>query len=260
MVIGRRALGESDRLVDFYTQEFGKLRGVAKSARRARSRFGSALELFTLGELVFFDNARSDLVRVDHFDIVAPFVEVREDLDRLGHGAWAVECVSRLSADRDPHPALFRLLVRDLKALRASRRPSWTSVCFALRAIDLLGHRPRIDRCLACGRSYPFVEAALDASLGGLVCGRCLPGALAGADTLPISGAAVGTLIRLRSSSWEEALRLTLAPDLDREMSALVEGLVGRLAGQFPRSSRFIGQVRRSLARVAEPGPPRIAR
>jgi len=50
IVIGRRALGESDRLVDFYTRDYGRVRGVAKSARQTRSRFGSALELFTLGE------------------------------------------------------------------------------------------------------------------------------------------------------------------------------------------------------------------
>ena len=120
IVIGRRELGESDRLVDFYTREFGKLRGVAKAARRMRSRFGSALELFTLGELVFFDSGRSQLVRVDHFDIVKPFVGLRERLERLGQGAWAIECVARLSADRDPHPALFRLLLRDLRALEGS--------------------------------------------------------------------------------------------------------------------------------------------
>ena len=43
IVIGRRALGESDRLVDFYTRDHGRLRGVAKSARRTRSRFGSEI-------------------------------------------------------------------------------------------------------------------------------------------------------------------------------------------------------------------------
>ena len=101
VVIGRRALGESDRLVEFYTRGFGKLRGVAKAARRPRSRFGSALEPFTLGELVFFDTGRSELVRVDHFDIVHPFVALREHLEKLGRGAWMVECVARLSADRD---------------------------------------------------------------------------------------------------------------------------------------------------------------
>jgi hypothetical protein len=94
VVIGRRAFGESDRLVDFYTRDHGKVRGIARSARRPRSRFGSALELFTLGEMVFFDSGRSELVQVDHFDIVRPFVGVREHLDRLGQGAWVVEVVA----------------------------------------------------------------------------------------------------------------------------------------------------------------------
>jgi DNA repair protein RecO (recombination protein O) len=253
VVTGRRALGESDRLVEFYTLEFGKVRGVARSARRVRSRFGSALELFTLGELVFFDTGRSELVRVDHFDIVRPFVAVREHLERLGQGAWAVECVSRLSAERDAHPALFRLLVRDLRALEAAARPAWVSVCFGLRAVDLLGHRPRIDRCLSCGRADGFTRAGLDVEAGGLICGGCVPGP----GALPLSGAAVGAMRRLRGLAWERAIRLAVAPDLARELGAVVDGLVGRLVGQAPRSSRFLGQVRRSLARVAEPPLPR---
>src|SRR5262249_33723186 len=161
-VINRRPFGESDRLVEFYSREFGKLRGIAKSARRPRSRFGSALELFTLGQLVFFDSGRSDLVQVNHFDILHPFLEVREDLERLARGGWVAEGLARLSADRDPQPTLFRLLVETLTALERSRRPAWVAACFAIRAVDLLGHRPRLDRCAACGRPYPFTPASLD--------------------------------------------------------------------------------------------------
>src|SRR5437762_3226028 len=63
VVIGSFDLGESDRVITFYSREYGKVRGVAKASRRMRSRFGGALELFTLGQLVFFDTGRSDLVR-----------------------------------------------------------------------------------------------------------------------------------------------------------------------------------------------------
>ena len=249
VVIGRRAFGESDRLVDFYTRDHGKVRGIARSARRPRSRFGSALELFTLGEMVFFDNGRSELVQVDHFDIVRPFVGVREHLDRLGQGAWVVEVVARLSADRDPQPALFGLLVRALQAMETSVRPARVAVCFGLRAVDLLGHRPRIDRCMACGRPHPFDDPALDVTAGGLVCAACRPGA----DAIPLSGALVGTLKRLRALSWEEALRLNLAADLDAELAGLLEGLLARLMGRYPLSSRFIAQTRRVSPMVSLP-------
>jgi len=173
LVIGRRALGESDRLVEFYTRDFGKLRGVARAARRPRSRLAGALEPFRVGLLVFFDSGRGDLVRVDHFDADRPFARLCAELERLGRGAWAVECVARLSADRDPQPALYRLLVRGLAALDGSPRPAWATVCFAARAVDLLGHRPQLDQCGTCRRPYPFEEAALDVAGGGLVCGRC---------------------------------------------------------------------------------------
>src|SRR5258708_39484681 len=107
VVIGSLPLGESDRIVTFYTRDFGKLRGVAKASRRIRSRFAGALELFTLGELVFFDGGRSELVQVDHFDIVRPFARMREDLARLGRAAWIVECVARLTAQHHRHAALY---------------------------------------------------------------------------------------------------------------------------------------------------------
>jgi len=252
VVIGRRAFGESDRLVDFYTRDHGKVRGIARRARRPRSRFGSALELFTLGEMVFFDTGRSELVSVDHFDIVRSFVGVREHLERLGQGAWAVEVVSRLCADRDPQPALFALLVRTLEAMESTRRPARVAVCFGLRAVDLLGHRPRIDRCVSCGRLHPFPDAALDMVAGGLVCTACRPGA----DAIPLSGGLVGTLKRLRMLAWEEALRLPLAADLDDELATVLEGLLARLMGRYPLSSRFLAQTRRSASLVSEPAPP----
>jgi len=253
VVIGRRGLGESDRLVEFYTRDYGKVRGVAKSARRSRSRFGSALEPFTLGELVFFDTGRSELVRVDHFDILRSFVGAREDLGRLGRGAWMVECLGRLSADRDAQPALFRLLVRALDALERSSRPAWVAACFALRAVDLHGQRPRLDRCVTCGRPYPFADAGLDIDAGGLVCGSCRTDS----DALGLSGATVGALKRLRTLGWEQALRLSLAASLEAELCAVVDGLIARLVGRVPHSSRFLAQMRRSLGRVAEPSPRR---
>ena len=252
IVIGRRALGESDRLVDFYTRDHGRVRGVAKSARRTRSRFGSALELFTLGELVFFDTGRSELVRVDHFDIVHPFVRVREHLERLGQGAWVVECLARLTADRDPQPALFGLALRSLRALDAGARPQRVATCFALRAVDLSGHRPRLDRCVDCGRVFPFPGAALDVLAGGLLCRACGPGA----DALDVSGAVVGLLKRLRVLGWEEGVKLAVAADLDAELTATVESLTGRLMGSALRSSRFLAQTRRSFVRQASPSHP----
>ncbi len=252
VVIGRMALGESDRLVTFYTREFGKVRGVAKAARRPRSRFGSALEPFTQGQLLFFETERSDLARVDAFDIVSSFQAVGEDLERFALGAWVVECLGRLSADRDPSPALYGLLLRTLRALEGRARPARAAFCFALRAVDLLGHRLRLDRCLTCGRPSPFAgrAARLDFTAGGVVCEPC---AAYGNDGVDLSRAAVSGLRRLRTLSWGEALQAPLPPALEAEMAGALEAQITRLIGQVPRTTRF--RIQTGHAPVSGRGP-----
>ena len=238
VVVGSFPLGESDQVVTFFSREYGKVRGVAKASRRMRSRFGGSLQLFTLGQLVFFDTGRSDLVRIDHFDVAEPFARIREDLERLGQASWIVECVARLTADRDPHAALYGLLVRSLRAV-AGAAPMRAAVCFGARCLDVLGHRPRLDQCVACGRPYPFARPALDEA--GVVCERCAA-ALAGATA--VSPAAVAALARLRAARWEEALGEPLGRT-EGELKAALETHMARLIGQPTRSVKFLREVRR---------------
>lgn len=239
VVIGSFPLGESDRIVTFFSREYGKVRGVAKASRRIRSRFGGALELFTLGQLVFFDTGRSDLVRIDHYDVTDPLAPLREDLEKLGQAAWIVECVTRLTGERDPHAGLYGLLVRALRAA-AGRTPAVrVAACFGIRCLDVLGHRPRLDRCVECGRVYPFPRPALDE--GGVVCEPCAahaPGAT------PLSPAAVAALGRLRAARWEEALAQPLGRT-EGELRAALETHMTRLIGQPTRTAKFLREVRR---------------
>jgi DNA repair protein RecO (recombination protein O) len=238
VVVGSFPLGESDRVVTFFTREFGRVRGVAKAARRLKSRFGGALELFTLGELVFFDSGRSELVRVDHFDVTQPFAGLRENLEALGEAAWIVEIVARTTGERDRQPALYGLLVRALRAMEATPRPARVAVCFGVRCLDVLGHRPRLDRCVECGRAYPFPRPSL--AEGGLVCEGCR----SGLDATPVAPATVAAFARLRSARWEDAIASPVGR-AGPELRAVLDLQLSRLIGQPTRSGRFIREMRR---------------
>jgi DNA repair protein RecO (recombination protein O) len=255
VVIGSFPLGESDRIVSFFSRDFGQVRGVARAARRMRSRFGSALELLTLGDLVFFDGGRGDLVQVDHFDIVHPFEGVRDDLERLGQAAWMVECVARLTADRDPSATLYGLLVRALKSVEAGDPPRRAATTFGLRCVDALGHRLRIDACVSCGRrgGATAAGAAIDVEAGGLTCAACA-GRIR--DAVRVDGNTLGAVRRLRSMAWSDAMRLGLGATEDH-VREIVDLHVARLAGQPVRAARFLREIERSWP--ASTGGPRLA-
>jgi recombinational DNA repair protein (RecF pathway) len=115
------------------------------------------------------------------------------------------------------------------------------AVCFGVRCVDLLGHRPRLDACVGCGRPYPFVRPHLDFDGGGLVCEGCEREASA---AVSISATAVTGLERLRSLRWEEAIRAPLAR-VEAELAAVLDAQVSRLIGEPTRTPRFVREVRR---------------
>jgi DNA repair protein RecO (recombination protein O) len=240
VVIGSFPLGESDRVVSFFSRDFGRIRGVARAARRIKSRFGGSLELFTLGQLVFFDTGRSELVRIDHFDVTHPFAALREDLGRLGEAAWVVEIVARTTCERDRQPALYGLLVRALRAMEEATRPPRVAACFGVRCLDLLGHRPRLDRCLECGREYPFPRPALGE--GGVVCETCTR--RPGVDAAPVSPATLAAFDRLRAVRWEEAVATPIGR-AGPELRAVLDTQLARVIGQPTRSGRFLRELKR---------------
>ena len=238
IVIGSWALGESDRIVAFYTRAHGKLRGVAQGARRPRSRFAGAIELFTYGSLVFFEKETAELVRINSFDVLRHHQALREDLRRLGCGAWMVECLSRLTPDRDPFPALFALLRGGLHRLAQGGDPARISLLYTFRLLDLLGHRPQVTRCLDCHRS-PLAPAWFESARGGVRCGRCGdPG-----RGITLSGPTLTGLQRLQRLPWESGERLRLTRVQRDEVHAVVQEYMTYLTGQPPRSLRFLASI-----------------
>jgi len=243
VVVGSFALGESDRVVTFFTRDFGKVRGVAKAARRMKSRFTGGLELFTMGELLFFDGGRSELVQVDHFDVVRPFARVRAELITLGHAAWVAECVGRLTAERDPNPAIYGLLARALGSFEAGVPAGRVAVAFGARFVDALGHRLRLDVCVACRRARIGAgsSVAVDIEGGGVVCPSCaraLPG------LMTVAPATVRALGQLRRASWSEATSGRLGA-AEEELRGLLEAQAARLMGHPARTSKFLREVSR---------------
>ena len=113
---------EADQIVTLFTREFGKLKGVAKSAAKSRRRFGGALEPMTHVRASFVEKPRQDLVRLDYFEIVRSPLSVAVDYTRLSALAFFAEVIDETQPDHDPNDAVFRLLLTVLEAAESGQR------------------------------------------------------------------------------------------------------------------------------------------
>lgn len=173
IVLKSRKWGEADRIVTFYAKTLGKIRGVARGARRQKSRFGAALEPFTLCRLNLFEKAGDSLFRISHVDLVTSFQSLREDLDLMASAARMVNVVTAVTPDGDPDPLVFETLEQGLASLHQSGDPAFTALLFQIRLLGLTGFRPQTDHCVACGKTQPGGDPQFSPTAGGLVCLRC---------------------------------------------------------------------------------------
>ena len=160
---------EADQIVALFTREFGKLKGVAKSAAKSRRRFGGALEPMTHVRASFVEKPRQELVRLDYFEILRSPLLLAVDYTRLSALAFFAEVIDETQPDHDPNDAVFRLLLSVLEA--AETGGVWMPLTyFALWMTRLMGWLPELRRCMVCGEMLEGAAAYFHALSDGLVC------------------------------------------------------------------------------------------
>ena len=118
LILRTYKLGEADRIVVFLTRDRGKKRGVAKGARRPRSRFVGALEPLTHVRVAYFEKEGRELVGLNYAETInSPLV--LNGHDALGFVGYFAELLDECAQDADADDRLYRLGASMLDALAA---------------------------------------------------------------------------------------------------------------------------------------------
>lgn len=172
IVIGVTDYLESDKLLTLFTREHGKLRGIARGARRSSRRFGGALELFARLDVQLV--LHEGLSTLREADVVTVYRGIRSDLFKICWAGYACELVEQLAPEKLPNPRLYRLLTAYLERLDSAPVASADRRFYEINLLNILGYRPAIDHCSVCGTDIPAGTAARVADAeGALLCTDC---------------------------------------------------------------------------------------
>jgi DNA repair protein RecO (recombination protein O) len=116
LVLRTYKLGEADRIVVFLTRDRGKKRGVAKGARRPRSRFTGALEPLTEVSVAYFEKERRELVGLNYAETRRSPLLLGSP-DALGYVSYFAELLDEWAQEADADDRLYRLGASMLDAL-----------------------------------------------------------------------------------------------------------------------------------------------
>jgi len=239
IVISHKDWGEADRMLWLYTRKLGKVQAIAKGVRKMRSRKAGHLEPFTCSNLMFA-RGRSFLI-VTQAETLAPFLDLREDLLKLGYAAYISELLDRFTYEEDDNHLIYQLLKDTLTRIDGEPESYPAVRYFEIHLLDLLGYKPELTNCVNCDSLIQPEDQFFSISLGGVVCPRCGSRIQ---DARPISMNTLKYLRHFQRSSYREATRATLSPELNRDLEQFMRRYITYILERDLNTPAFISRVK----------------
>ena len=247
LVLRTYPLKEADLVVSFFTRDEGKLRGVAKRARRPKSNFGAGLERLSHVRMAYFQRESRELVNLDSCELIHSQFGLIADYRASVALDFFAEVTDQMLPSAEPNERYFRLLLAVLDYLQPPAKGqsgdsteslgrAWRAVTyFSLWAVRLSGWLPELHVCLSCGSLLNDGEAPERAYFvrgqAGLICSHCRRTAgmgsswELGAESRTLAAEMLRVPVaQLSRTHWDR----TTAADLRRFLVQQMEGHVER--------------------------------
>jgi DNA repair protein RecO (recombination protein O) len=244
IVLQTYKLADADKIVLCMTEKAGLVRGVARGARRLKSKFGASLEPSTLIQLTFFEKETRELVTIKSAEIVKSYFEAASDADAVEGLVYILELVKEFAPPHQADERLFKMLRACVAYIAGNPTRAQAVNAYAeLWTLRLTGFLPEFKACGVCGTALgeSFRGQIYLSHEGVLWCQNCK-----GAGAQPLGTEAYGLLYDTRSMRPEAwSLRFFEAGMESRSaVSELARRLVRRALEREPR----VGRVARALA------------
>jgi DNA repair protein RecO (recombination protein O) len=174
---------ETSQIVTFFTKEHGKIDAIAKGSKRPKSAFGGPLEIFYYGNIIFTDSDREKLATLTEFEPEyknTAGTGLYKNIFILNCCFFAVELLTKLTDDYDPHHDLFESFLQFLRDASEQQDKTFMLsllILFQLTLLKEVGLQVVLNHCANCKTKYTIRNTQHDyyfsTSANGLVCQDC---------------------------------------------------------------------------------------
>ncbi len=227
---------ETSKIVTFFTQDHGKIKGILKGIRKDPKKFGSHADKFSVNDIVYYHHRNSEIHLIGQCDLRAFYFPVRQNLKKTLAAAYMLELVDALMPLEEPNKDVYRLMIDYLQSLETAIDISKLVHIFQIKILLLSGFQPHLDSCLKCLKKVKG-KARFSLPMGGLICLDC---PVNETSVHAISPGTVASVLHIERNDWPGALRLGLSEAGRKELKFILNNfLVFHLERQL-KSARFL--------------------
>lgn len=255
IILKRTDFGEADRLLTLLTPDQGKLRAIAKGARKPSSRKSGHIELFTHSHLLLAKGRQLDIVT--QADNLESFMPLRTNLERLGFAYYFAELVDKFAEEGSESQSLFDLLRRTLGWLgEPSTDPPLLARFFEMHLLQNVGYRPQLFNCVHCGVPIEPMENYFSPDAGGVldpICVQTERGKISevGGSIRALSLNSLKVLRYLQTREFETVRNLHLGDEVLAQVEELLHDYIAHHLERNLKSVEFLHLLKQPISSSA---------
>ena len=243
IILSRRDFGESDRLLTLFTPARGKIRAIAKGARKPSAKVSGHVELFARSDCLIHKGRNLDILT--QAQLLEPYLGLREDLGRGAYANYVAELLDRFTADDEEAGGdLFTLLHQTLGRIAEAADPRLAARFFELQLLDLVGFRPELQECVISRAALKPETQHFSYEEGGVVGRAAAP--FVASRLVEIDMVTLKLLRHLQRSAdaWERVNSLRITAGQHNRAEAIMLGYIMHLLERKLESVDFIRRLR----------------
>jgi len=173
-VLNKLDFGDTSKIVNFYSNDFGRVAGIIKGARSSKSKIGKIVDVLNLVEIIFYKKDGRDLQIITQADLVSNFTNIKSDLEKLKYASSIIELVLKLTLEDDPHKRLFSGMEKILQRLDSEQtEPMLLFIMFYKFFLEEIGYGINAENCSECNSKLSISQEVLYNFEIGFICKTC---------------------------------------------------------------------------------------
>ncbi len=245
IVLKQFDLGEADKIITFYTKDKGKVRAVAKNARKGNNKISGRVLPFTYSEITVYRGSSID--RINKIDNKYSFTLLREDLNKMAYASYMAEIVEKVGMVDNSNPQLFNLLLMSFQKLVnfPEKKFKYINLVFKLGVLSILGLKPVIDQCVICEKPLKISSRNIFAiDQGGIICINCIEKKETGESNYQLSGEALQVIKSILKSGFKIPQNLKITDRGFNNIDELAEKFIQYHLDIELKSRDFLNMIR----------------
>lgn len=230
IVISEKAHGETSKIINILTKDYGVLGIMAKGARSLKSEYRNSTTKLTCGifDLSYKENKLSTLIGVD---VIDGFKNIKKDISKISYASYLCE-LSHQVMKHNNNENIYTLLIDSLKKIDEGFNEAIITNILELKYLDYLGVMPIINSCAICGSKTSI--ATISSEKGGYICNNCL------STEKIVSDKAIKLIRMFYYVNISQISTLNISSNAEKEINDFLDDYYDRYTGLYLKTKNFL--------------------